>query len=248
MSEISVTTEDGVQILRFNRPQKKNAITAPMYRTLADALAAGEADAAVRVHLIAGSPGAFSAGNDIQDFIAFAEEGRLGDETLRFLHSLATLQKPLVAAVDGLAIGIGTTLLLHCDLAYATPDSVFRTPFLDLGLVPEAASSLIAPRLMGHANAFELLCLGQPFTADKAVDVGLINAVLPPEVMETTAREAAEALAHKPPEALAAARRLMKGDPADIVARIDAEATIFAERLKSSEAQTAFQAFLNRRG
>jgi enoyl-CoA hydratase/carnithine racemase len=238
----------GVQIVRLNRPEKKNALTSAMYAALADALEAGERDEAMRVHLIAGAPGAFSAGNDIGDFLAFAEAGELGAPILRFLRTVAGLDKPLVAAVDGLAIGIGTTLLLHCDLVYCTPGSTFRTPFLDLGLVPEAASSLLAPRLMGHARAFELLCLGAPFDAERALAAGLVNAVVDADRVEDAARDAAEALANKPVEALRAARRLLKREPQEVLHRIDEEAALFSERLRSKEAQAAFAAFMDRKG
>jgi len=241
---IQVSVSNGVQTLRFNRAEKKNAITSEMYHVLADNLRAGEMDDDVQVHLLAGSPGAFTAGNDIVDFLGFAEQGALGDNVIRFLKALATLTKPMVAAVDGLAIGVGTTMLMHCDLVYATARSVFRTPFLDLGLVPEAASSLLAPRLLGMPRAFELLCLGAAFDAEQAHTAGLVNAVVPEDEVELQARAAAETLAAKPQDALNAARRLLRGDPTEIVARIDEEADLFRERLQSDEARTAFQAFL----
>lgn len=246
MSEyIKIDLKDGVQSLRFNRPDKKNAITSEMYDALADGLKSGEYDSDVRVHLFAGNPGAFTAGNDIRDFLGFAEEGTLGDSIIRFLKALATVSKPMVAAVDGLAIGVGTTMLMHCDLVYASPNSVFRTPFLDLGLVPEAASSLLAPRLLGLPRAFELLCLGATFDAEQAHTAGLVNAVVPADEVETRAQAAAHSLAAKPQDALSAARRLMRGDPMEVLARIDEEADLFRERLQSEEARNAFHAFLN---
>ncbi len=243
---ILISAEDGVQTIRFNRPEKKNALTSDMYGLIADALETGDGDDNVRVHLFLGSEGAYTAGNDIGDFMKFAAGGGLGGNVLRFLRALATAQKPLVAGVDGLAIGVGATMILHCDLAYASSRSVFRTPFIDLGLVPEAASSLLAPRVMGHVRAFEMLVAGRPFSAADARDAGLINAVIDEAELETTARTAALDLAAKPPQALAIARRLLRGDTAQITARIDEEAGHFAERLGSAEAQTAFMAFMNK--
>ncbi len=248
---IAVSIADGVQTIHIARPDKKNALTTAMYAAMADALAEGEASDEVRVHLFRGEPGAFSAGNDIVDFLAAAQGMSLGKEVVTFLKALATADKPLVAAVDGLAIGVGTTMLLHCDLVYASPRSVFRTPFLDLGLVPEAGSSLLAPRLMGHARAFELLCLGEAFDAARAEAAGIINRILAEGEVEAAAFASAKALAAKPRQALAAARRLVAtGGSAtreELMARIDEEVALFAERLASDEARLAFAAFLGRK-
>ena len=247
MSEpILISAEDGIQTIRFNRPEKKNAITSDMYGTIANALEAGDRDDSVRVHLFLGSEGAFTAGNDIGDFLKFATGGGLSGNVLRFLKAIAGAQKPIVAGVDGLAIGVGATMILHCDLAYASARSTFRTPFIDLGLVPEAASSLLAPRLMGHVRAFELLVAGKAFSAEDALNAGMINAIVDEGELESVARNAAVGLAAKPPEALGIARRLLRGDRADILKRIDDEADHFAERLTSHEAQTAFMAFMNK--
>eukprot|EP01035_Chromulina_nebulosa_P009995 gene9995-13469_t len=201
--QILVSVEDGVQIVHMARPDKKNALTTAMYAAMVTALEAGAADDRVRVHLFRGEPGAFSAGNDIVDFLAAAQGASLSIEVVTFLKTLATADKPMVAAVDGLAIGIGTTMLLHCDLVYASPRSMFRTPFLDLGLVPEAGSSLLAPRLMGHVRAFELLCLGETFDANRAESAGIINRVVAEGDVVAAALQAAKALARKPREALA---------------------------------------------
>jgi enoyl-CoA hydratase/carnithine racemase len=160
---------------------------------------------------------------------------------------LPQVVKPMIAAVDGLAIGIGTTMLLHCDLVYASPSAVLRTPFLDLGILPEAGSSLLLPRRIGHVRAFEMLALGAPFAAERAREIGLVNQVVPADAVEKTALDAARTLAAKPPEALALARRLMRGDPAEVLARIDAEVAEFKRRLASPEAREAFQAFLEKR-
>jgi enoyl-CoA hydratase/carnithine racemase len=248
---IAVSVAEGVQTIHIMRPDKKNALTTAMYAAMAEALGDGEASDDVRVHLIRGEPGAFSAGNDIVDFLAAAQGMALGKEVVTFLKALATADKPLVAAVDGLAIGIGTTMLLHCDLVYASPRSIFRTPFLDLGLVPEAGSSLLAPRLMGHARAFELLCLGEAFDATRAEAAGIINRIVPDGEVEAAALASAKALAAKPRQALAAARRLVATGGAatreELMARIDEEVALFAERLASDEARLAFAAFLGRK-
>ena len=163
---VEVERHGAVQIIRMNRPDKKNAITRAMYGKMAAALTAGDADPLVRVHLILGVPGAFSSGNDIADFMTVAMGGDGGTEVFDFLVALARSAKPMVSAADGIAVGIGTTIHLHCDLTFATSRTVFRTPFVDLGLVPEAGSSLIAPALVGRQQAFALLGLGQPFSAE----------------------------------------------------------------------------------
>jgi enoyl-CoA hydratase/carnithine racemase len=249
---VRVTRRGGVSEIRLDRPEKKNALTGAMYAALTAALAAGEADEAVAVHLLGGAPGVFTAGNDMEDFVAMAATGRLADDVAAFLATLARLDKPLVCAVDGAAIGIGTTLLFHADLVYASDRSLFRTPFVDLGLTPEAAASLLAPARMGRAAAFELLCLGAPFDAERARAVGLVNRVVVVQELEETALAAATALAGKPRAALAASRRLMlsgEGIGRDaVVARIALETEEFGRRLASPEATAAFAAFLSRRG
>jgi enoyl-CoA hydratase/carnithine racemase len=247
-----VGERDGaVAVVRLARAEKKNALTADMYAAVTQAWREAEADDAVAVHLWLGLPGAFSAGNDIEDFVAMTRSGVLGQEIVEFLRTLAGLEKPLVIGVDGLAIGVGTTALLHADLVVASETSLFRTPFTDLGLVPEAASSLLGPRRLGHAVAFELLAAGEPFDAKRALAVGLLNRVVPSADLETTARDMARRLAAKPRAALAASRRLLREVPgcgrAEILARIDAEADEFAARLASPEAAAAFAAFVSRK-
>lgn len=243
---ILTSVADGVQTIRFNRPEKKNALTTDMYRKMTEAISSGDADDGVRVHLFLGSEGTFTAGNDIGDFILFAEDGALGQHVKDFLKTLALAKKPLVAGVDGMAIGIGTTLLLHCDLAYASRRSLFRTPFSDLGLVPEAASSLLAPLLMGHVRAFEMLVAGKPLSAEDALAAGLVNAVTDEENLETVTIQAATDLAALPPEAVVISKRLLRGDRDSIVRRINLEIDHFAARLKSPEARAAFAAFMNK--
>ena len=246
--DVVVSIGDGIQTIRMNRAAKKNALTRAMYDTMTAALKAGDASPDVAVHVLMGAGGVFSAGNDIADFLHRPPDmaSRTGGAS-GFIGYLPLVAKPLVAAVDGLAIGVGTTLLLHCDLVYASPAASLRTPFLDLGLVPEAASSLLAPRRMGHARAFELLCLGEAFDAERALQAGLVNKVMPAADLEALAIAAARRLAAKPPGALAAARKLMKGDPAEILAQIEREGEVFARQLVSPEAKEAFTAFMEKR-
>jgi enoyl-CoA hydratase/carnithine racemase len=246
MPDILVADDGPIRTIRMNRPDKKNALTLAMYDAMAEAIEGASGDSGLRCIVIAGSPGAFCAGNDIGDFVKMAQGGALGAPILRFLYALARSETPLVAAVSGAAVGVGTTMLLHCDHVVASSDAKLSTPFVALGLVPEAASSLIAPRLMGHARAFSLLVMGQPLSADEGKAAGIVNSVVPPEELETAARAAAEKIAALPPEGVRVARRLMRGAPDEIVARIDEEAEAFKKRLTSPDAQAAFMAFLSR--
>ena len=230
---VIVTDEDAVRIVRMNRPEKKNALTAAMYDAMAEAIETANGST-IRAILILGVPGAFSAGNDLQDFLKAAMGGEgLGNSVIRFLYALARAERPLVAGVQGVAVGIGTTMCLHCDHVVAAADARFSTPFVSLGLVPEAASSLLAPRLMGQRRAFSLLVMGQPLDGWEAKACGLVNAVVAAEEVEAEAMKAARAIAALPAEAVAASRKLMKGAPEEIVARIDEEAAEFRRRLKS---------------
>jgi len=244
-AHVEIAVEGAVQTVRLNRAEKKNALTGEMYRTLAEALRAGDRTDGIAVTVIFGQPGIFCAGNDVMDFLA-AGQGGTALHGFSLLEALADREKPLIAAVDGPAVGIGTTLTMHCDLIFASPRAVFQTPFVNLGLVPEAASSLLGPRLMGYPRAFELLVMGEPFTADRAKEAGLVNHVVPPEALESTAMKAAEALAQKPREAVRISRRLLKGDPAPIKSRMEQEGAFFLERVKSQEAMAAFAAFLHK--
>lgn len=242
---IEITRTDAVQIVRLNRPEKKNALTGAMYAALADALNGANTDDAIAVTVLLGQPGIFCSGNDVADFVA-ASHGGTVLQGFDFLKALAEYDKALIAAVDGPAVGIGTTLMFHCDLVFASPRTVLQTPFVDLGLVPEAGSSLLGPRLLGHAQAFELLVMGAPWSAEKAKEAGLVNAILPSEDVERVAIETAKTLAKKPREAVRMARRLLKGDPAAIKARMEEEGALFLQRIKSAEAATAFAAFLKK--
>jgi len=242
---IEVSIDAGVQSIRMNRPEKKNAITAAMYRDMASAIKAGWADDDVRATLFLGTPGAFSAGNDIADFMKVAMSGeRDSMDVFDFLEAIIMSEKPLLAGVDGLAIGVGTTMLMHCDYVIASDRSMFSTPFVDLGLVPEAGSSLIAPRIMGHQKTFELLAAGEKWSADQAKEAGLVNVVTSADDLKGAAMAKAQALATKPPEALAISRRLVRGDRSDVLARMKEEAVLFGERMMSDEAKAAFMAFM----
>lgn len=244
---IVIERREAVQIIRMNRPDKKNAITRAMYADMAAALIAGDADPVVRVHVFLGLPGAFSAGNDLADFMAIATGGEGGSEVWDFLIALARVEKPLVSGVDGIAVGIGTTINLHCDLTFATPRTVFRTPFVDLGLVPEAGSSLLVPQILGRQGAFALLGLGEGFSAERALAAGLIYQVVEEAELEARTLAAANTIAAKPPEALKIARDLMRGDSDVLVARIREESEHFRARLKSDEARAALTAFMSRK-
>jgi enoyl-CoA hydratase/carnithine racemase len=249
LSDHVIVTDDGpVRILRLNRPDKKNALTDAMYDTLSDALGSAAADAAIRCVVIAGGSAAFTAGADLNDFLRAAHGEGLRPQAVRFLHALALSGKPLFAAVEGVAVGIGTTLLLHCDYVVAADNARFQTPFVHLGLVPEAASSLLMPRLMGPRRAFELLVMARPFGAADAKAAGLVNEVVPAGEADAAALTAARHVATLPAEAVALSRRLIRGPVEGIAARIDEEAVLFRERLKSDEARAAFQAFFSRKG
>lgn len=236
----------GVQIIRFNRPDKKNAITRAMYAKMTDALKEADAAPDIRATAFLGTEGCFSAGNDLADFLAVAMGGGMPGEVIDFLHALVRSQKPVVSGVDGLAIGIGTTMHFHCDLTIASARSQFRTPFVDLALVPEAASSLIAPRIMGHQRAFAMLAAGEAFSGVEARDAGLVWKIREPGEVEAATLSLAAGLAAKPPEALRISRDLIRGDREEIIARIDEEARHFAARLQSTEARAAFEAFMRR--
>jgi len=243
---IIVSDDSAVRVIQINRPDKKNALTGAMYQAMTAALANVAATPQIRCVLFKAVPGVFSAGNDLQDFLQAANAGGGVDhQAVDFLRALVRCPLPMVAAVQGVAVGIGTTMLLHCDHVVAGDDARFSTPFVGLGLVPEAASSLIAPRLMGHARAFAMLAMGRPLDAAAARECGLINTVVPPAAVDAEARNVAREIAALPAEAVAASRRLIRGEPNEILARIDAELAIFKERLRSKEARDAFQAFLN---
>ncbi|KQP45070.1 enoyl-CoA hydratase [Pseudorhodoferax sp. Leaf274] len=248
MSEdILVHAEAGVTTITFNRVDKKNSLTAAMYATLADALAAADADPAQRAVVLQGHETIFSAGNDIGDFLNAPPSGE-NAPVFRFLHGIAGFSKPLLAAVCGPAVGVGTTMLFHCDLVVAGDNAAFSMPFVNLGLVPEAASSLLVPRMMGYHRAAEALLLGEPFMAEAAQEVGLVNRVVPPSEANRLAQAMAAKLAAKPLASLVATKRLLKQDHADQVhARMDEEGALFRRMLSEPAAREAFGAFMERR-
>ena len=245
---VTTTIDAGILTLTLARPDKKNALTNGMYAVLADALEAAEADPAVRVVLFQAEGDCFTAGNDIGEFTAMAAAGdfREGQHVFRFLRALAGADLPLVAAVQGRAVGLGTTMLLHCDLVLLAEDARLSTPFIDLALVPEAASSLLLPARIGHVRAFAMFALGQVVDAGSALAWGLANAVVPAGALRAAARDAAERISRQPPRAVAVTKRLMR-DAAALATRIEAENSHFTERLQSPEAQAAFAAFAARR-
>jgi len=247
MSEqVLVADDDGVRVIRLNRPEKKNAITQPMYAAITQALGEAAQNDAIRCLVLAGAPGAFCAGADIGEFLEAAQSGGLRPKTVEFLHALARNRKPLVAAVGGLAVGIGTTMLLHCDYVVAGTNATFATPFSRLGLIPEAASSLLAPLRMGHARAFALLVMGRPLTAEAAKQAGLVNEVADAAAVDELALKAARQIAALPAGAVTLARALLRGELDAVEQRIDIETMHFRDRLKSAEARAAFAAFLSR--
>jgi enoyl-CoA hydratase/carnithine racemase len=235
-----------VLCLTFDRTDKKNALSGAMYLAATQALRDAERDPPVGAVVFAGSGGVFTAGNDIADFVeASAEPGEFPAFT--FIKTLAAFETPLVAAIEGIAIGIGATMMLHCDLVYVAPDATFRMPFVDLGLVPEAASSLLLPRRAGMAKAAEFMLLGEPFDAGEAVRLGLANAIVPACELRGFAIEQAARLAAKPRAAIAATRRLMRGDAKEILTRIEDESRLFSAAMRSDEARAAFAAFLGKK-
>ena len=252
MTEILSHTEAGVLTLTFNRVARKNSITAAMYDTLSDAFEGAAEDAAVRAVLIQGDPTIFSAGNDIGDFMtaasAPADAPMKESPAIRFLRIIAAFPKPVVASVCGPAVGIGTTLLFHCDLVYAGDNAAFSMPFVNLGLVPEAASSMLAPAMFGYHRAAEALLLGEPFMAEAALEVGLVNRVVPPTECNAIAQSQALKLAAKPLSALVETKRLLKlsQQPA-VLERIGVESVSFAKAMRSPAAKEAFTAFMEKR-
>jgi enoyl-CoA hydratase/carnithine racemase len=247
MSDILTHVESSVLTLTFNRLEKKNSITAAMYAALADALADAQDDAAVRAVVIQGHELVFSAGNDLGDFM-HNPPAAADAPVWRFLHGIRGFPKPIVAAVCGAAVGIGTTLLLHCDLVYAGDNAKFSLPFVNLGLCPEAASSLLLPRRLGQVRAAELLLLGEPFGAEQALEWGLVNRILPPGEVNRYAQAQAQKLADKPQSSLIASKRLMKAELAEAVPRaMAAEAEVFGPLLGGPAAREAFSAFMDKR-
>jgi len=247
MTDILIDTTERVMTLTFNRVAKKNSFTSAMYASLADTLAQAQADSNVRALVIQGHETVFSAGNDISDFLTRPSTPP-EMPVFRFLHAISTFPKPIVTAVCGPAVGIGTTLLFHCDLVYAGDNAAFSMPFVNLGVCPEAGSSLLAPQRMGYGRAAEALLLGEPFGAEAALEMGLVARIVPPSEANALAQRQARKLASKPTLALAAAKRLMKQGQADLLQqRIMQEGEVFGELVLEPAAREAFTAFLEKR-
>lgn len=247
MSEhIKTSLENGILTIQFDRSDKKNAITMAMYQNMADTLAAAYENSAVRVVLFAGDENCFTAGNDLKDFLTVGDFSESAP-VVQFIQQLARFNKPIVAAVNGAAIGIGTTLLLHCDFLYANQNAIFMTPFVSLALCPEAASSLLLPSLIGARKANEMLLLSEQLTAKQAEQLGLVNQVVEGNAL-AKAQETAQRLAALPKNALMTTRALIKSSQAELVRQVMAEeVTEFNACLKSEEAKEAFNAFFERR-
>lgn len=243
--EVVVTCEAGVCELRLNRPQKRNAITVAMYQALGEALQAARADAGVQAVLLSGEGASFCAGNDLNDFLNAPDIGA-DHPVLSFLRQLVSCEKPLLAAVHGQTVGIGVTMLLHCDLVIAARGAQLSMPFVALGLVPEAGSSLLLPRLIGQQRAAQHLLLGRPLDAATAHTLGLVTEVVEEGELLPSARARARELTQQPAAALSATRRLLRGDPAALLARILEEARIFSAQLQSEEFRAGIRAFLAR--
>lgn len=250
-SDVIVTDAGNIRTIRMNRVEKKNAINLAMYEAMAGALESANGSDAVRCVIIAGIPGAFSAGNDLTDFLSVIENNSTLDGSSRpasrFMRALVGCRKPIVAAVNGLAVGIGTTMLLHCDFVVAAIDARFATPFVSLGLVPEAASSLLAPLHFGYRRAFEILVMGHALTAVDAKSIGLINVIVPSEEVDLRAMQTAREIADLPLDAVRVSRELIRGPVDALLARMDQENAAFAERLRSEESRAAINAFFRRK-
>ncbi|MFC3053609.1 enoyl-CoA hydratase-related protein [Kordiimonas pumila] len=243
---IKTETKDRILVITLNRPDKKNALTHAMYTAIADALAAAREDENTRVIVFQANGDAFTAGNDLIDFQkAGGLEG--AQPVLRFLNELLISEKPIIAAVNGIAVGVGLTMLLHCDLVYMAKGAELQAPFVDLALVPEAASSLLLPARIGHVRSAEVFMLGKRVSAEEACAWGLANTVCAPEKLEAVAYKAALALSKKAPKSVQTAKRLMRGDKSVIEARMQEESRYFSDQLKSAEFAEAVTAFLQKR-
>ena len=245
--DVLISKENCILTIEFNRPDKKNAITVAMYQTIADALKDAECDAGVRAILFTGKSEIFTAGNDLDDFLKNPPQSTKSP-VYQFIQNLSHATKPVIAAVSGLAVGIGTTLLLHCDFVYAADNAKFSMPFAKLGLCPEFASSLLLPQIAGYQRAAEKLMLGEAFSAQEACAMGFVNKVLPPAEVLAFAQAQAAKLVALPTSSLQATKRLMKGKQiAAVEAKIKEESVLFSEMLLSKEAKEAFTAFFEKR-
>src|SRR5258706_8208317 len=247
---IIVADEESTRTITMRRTEKKNTLTQEMYLAMSDAIDSAQSDPAIRCLIITGRSGVFTAGNDIRDFLQAATASHdvaRPKNAVIFLQSLVNNKKPIVAAVDGIAIGIGTTMVSHCDYVIASTTATFSSPFIQYGLVPEGASSLLLPRMVGHQLAFSMLVMGQPMSAEVACTAGFVNTVVPPGQALIEARKVAREICALPPDAVAIARQLLKLPTEDLVRRIGQEDHFFGERMRSPEAVAAFQKFFLRK-
>ena len=247
---IIVTDEEATRTITMRRPEKKNTLTQEMYLAMSDAIDSAQSNPAIRCFIITGRSGVFTAGNDIGDFLQAATTDRdvvRPRNSVIFLQSLVNNRKPIVAAVDGIAIGIGTTMLFHCDYVVASTTAAFSSPFLQYGLVPEGATSLLVPRMVGHQRAFAMLIMGRSMSAAEAREAGFVNVVVPPGHAVVEAQKVARDICSLPAEAVTISRKLLKLPTEDLVRRIDQEDHFFGERMRSPEAIAAFQNFLSRK-
>jgi enoyl-CoA hydratase/carnithine racemase len=245
-AHVAITRDADILSITLQRADKKNALTGAMYEAIIAAFDDADADPRIGAILFGGSGGVFTAGNDIGDFLTYVASGDDDFPALSFIRRLALLETPIVASVSGLAVGVGVTMLLHCDLVYAAETATFRMPFVDLGLTPEAGASLLLPKLVGMQKASELLLLGKGFDAQEALRLGLVSEVLPVDETATFALARARELAAKPRQAVAATRRLLRGERDAILTRIDAEAALFKASLRTPDAIASLQAFMHK--
>lgn len=243
---IGIEAKGGITVIRIDRPETQNALTVDMLTAMSDALVVGERDGRNKAFVIVGSPGVFSVGNDLRELINFADEGRIDESIARFLKTIATIEKPLIAAVDGLAMGMGATILFHCDYVVASEWSAFESTCVELGLIPSGGVTLLAPRLMGHQRAFEFLALGERFDVERAYQAGLVNRIVPATDVENAAMAVARKLASRSMETAGMTRRLMRGDRREVVTRIDQEIGHILNRLRSPLARDTLVAYMRK--
>ena len=248
-AHVIVTDQAATRVIRLRRPEKKNAITHAMFGAMREAIDTAQNDPKIRCLIVTGGSGVFTAGNDIEDMLGqgiSTGEPPPASDLVKFLHSLAHNEKPIIAAVDGVAMGVGTTMLFHCDYVLASTTAEFSTPFSKFGLVPEGASSLLMPRSIGQQRAFAMLVMGRTMTADEAREAGFVNTIVAPGHAEVEAHKVAREICALPPEAVAISRRLLRLPPEEVTRRIEQENHVFAERMRSMEAVAAFKAFTSR--
>ena len=249
-AHLIVTDEGATRVITLRRPEKKNAITRDMYRAMSDAIDTAQNNPAIGCLIITGGSGVFTAGNDLDDFLkdgtSNTDTAHSANTAIKFLYSLAHNVKPIIAAVDGVAIGIGTTMLFHCDYVLASNAATFSAPYIHLGLVPVGASSLLMPNTMGYQRAFAMLVMGRTFSAEDAHLAGFVNVVVSPGHTEAEARKVARDICKLPAEAVAVSRKVIRLPPEDMTRRIDQEGHLFRERMRSKEAIAAFKAFFSR--